>query len=798
MRAFKRPVASSFKNRLLTLIVSLVFIAEGVTVVLTLASLNRGVTAQAKEELRGAQEVLLSTLQLRRGQLRAAADVLVNDFAFKSAIGDNDRPTMVSALDNHRIRVGADVAILYGLDGAVLASTIPVGQAAEHSPVTTDAADVDQGYAIIAGRAYQLVYARVRAPQPIATVALAFALDQKLALQLGRVANARIGFVVNDARRSRPEAALPDAAVVAALRHTVHSAEPSDAVLFSAHDGKYLAVTTLLPTHEGTIDMVLLRPMDLAGKLFRDMWPAFVLIALATLLAAIVVASVVGSATIRPLSRLVEAARRIAEGSYERDVVVSGDNEFRELASAFNVMQAGIRVREQHIVQQAMRDSLTGLASRAAFVQDLAARAVAAPVLTLAMLDVRRFRDINASVGFESGSQLLCELAARLQMLSGPEGGCARLSADLFAMHFSEPEAAVRKRLLGLSAELRGGLLVNGVSLGFDLCCGLSEYQARLGVDDFMRQASVALVEAKERQVGIVSFDAAHDLEQRRRITLVADLRRAIDAGELKLVYQPLVQMSNREAIMLEALVRWRHPKLGEISPSEFVPLAERASLQAGLSRWVLATAIAQLGRWHGAGVRMEVAVNLSAADLSDASLTSRVQALLENHGVPAELLVLEVTESTIMESPLQAVAVMKLLRARGVRFAVDDFGTGHSSLAQLHTLPVDELKIDRAFVTDLDTTPANQAIVRSTIELGHVLGLRVVAEGIETPEVWSLLMKMGCDLAQGYFISRPMSVDRLAEWVDAQATRRMRTLTDAEDTRQLTSIRLRSLDSAG
>jgi EAL domain-containing protein (putative c-di-GMP-specific phosphodiesterase class I) len=192
----------------------------------------------------------------------------------------------------------------------------------------------------------------------------------------------------------------------------------------------------------------------------------------------------------------------------------------------------------------------------------------------------------------------------------------------------------------------------------------------------------------------------------------------------------------------------------------------------------------------------MEVAVNLSAADITDAQLPARVIALLQKHGVPAAQLVLEITESTIMESPKLAASVMMQLRALGVRFAVDDFGTGHSSLAQLHTLPVDELKIDRAFVTNLDTTPANQAIVRSTIELGHILGLRVVAEGIETPEVWSALLRLGCDIAQGYFISRPMTAARLEDWMNAQHNRLTRAISEAEESGQLTSIRLRAIES--
>jgi diguanylate cyclase len=794
MDAIKRLPTRSFKNRLLTLIVGLVFLAEGVTVVLTLASLNRAVIAQAKEELKGAQELLLNTLQMRSGQLRLAADVLVKDDAFRVAVGDNDRPTIVSVLDNHKARVGADVAVLYGMDGAVLASTISDAQAGPHAPASDGEIG---GYAIIDGRAYQLVYARVRAPQPVATVALAFELDKKLALQLSRVANAHIGFVTTDNGLRTTTADLPAATVLGALGAAVNGGESRNAVEFAADDTQYLTATTTLAARSGTIDMVVMRPLDIASKLFKQMWPVFILIGLVTLLAAFIVANVAGRAAVRPLANLVDAARRMAQGSYEKNVVVSGDQEFRALGNAFNVMQEGIREREHHIYMQAMRDGLTGLASRAAFLEELEMRTRQSSALTLVVTDVRRFRDINASIGYEAGSQLLCELSARLQLLSGLHGGCARLSADLFAMHFNLREGEVRRRLQIVTAELRNGLMVNGISLGVDLRCGVSEYQGKMSVEDFMRQASVALVEAKEGNVDTVSFDAAHDLEQRRRVTLVADLRRAIDAGALNLVYQPLVQMTNREAVMLEALVRWRHPTLGEVSPGEFVPLAERAALIAPLSRWVLATAIEQMGRWHSQGNHMEVAVNLSAADMSDGSLPTRVTGLLEKHGVPAARLVLEITESTIMESPQQAAAVMLQLRALGVRFAVDDFGTGHSSLAQLHSLPVDELKIDRAFVTNLDTTPGNQAIVRSTIELGHILGLRVVAEGIETPEVWSALLRLGCDIAQGYFISRPMSAAKLEDWMTAQNTRLVKALSDAEDSGQLTSIRLRAIDSA-
>jgi EAL domain-containing protein (putative c-di-GMP-specific phosphodiesterase class I) len=250
------------------------------------------------------------------------------------------------------------------------------------------------------------------------------------------------------------------------------------------------------------------------------------------------------------------------------------------------------------------------------------------------------------------------------------------------------------------------------------------------------------------------------------------------------------VQLTDRAPLGFEALLRWPHPALGNISPAEFVPLAERASVLPDLSRWVLGTAIAQLGEWQRSGLDVEVSVNLSAADFADGGLASRVLQLLTRHRVPATRLILEVTESTIMREPQLAAQVMQQLRTAGVRFAIDDFGTGHSSLAQLHALPVDELKIDRTFVMNLDRSGSNQAIVRSTIELGHHLGLKVVAEGIETPDVWSALLRLGCDIAQGYYISRPMPAPAAADWARAQREQMARALGEAAGDGRLMSFR--------
>jgi len=290
-----------------------------------------------------------------------------------------------------------------------------------------------------------------------------------------------------------------------------------------------------------------------------------------------------------------------------------------------------------------------------------------------------------------------------------------------------------------------------------------------------------------------VVYQPSHDADHQRRILLVAELRQALANNSLALHYQPLVNMTDRAVVGFEALLRWAHPTLGNISPAEFIPLAERASVLPDLSHWVLRTAIAQLGQWQRSGIDAEIAVNLSAADFADGELPARVLALLREHSAPATRLLLEVTESTIMLEPQLAAQVMQQLRTAGVRFAIDDFGTGHSSLAQLNALPVDELKIDRAFVMNIERSNSNVAIVRTTIELGHSLGLKVVAEGIETPEVWATLLRLGCDMAQGYFISRPMPADAIPGWVRGQGQQLARTLSSAEQAGIISSLRGRA-----
>jgi EAL domain-containing protein (putative c-di-GMP-specific phosphodiesterase class I) len=305
--------------------------------------------------------------------------------------------------------------------------------------------------------------------------------------------------------------------------------------------------------------------------------------------------------------------------------------------------------------------------------------------------------------------------------------------------------------------------------------------------DELLRRVQIALEDANDGRTSAAIYRPGTDEQHLRRLTLITDLRGAIDRDSLTLVYQPKVTMATRSVKSLEALVRWTHPQLGSVSPAEFVPLAESTGGSRRLTSWVLGAAIRQMGEWRREGLDVELAVNLSAPDILDPDLGEEILQRLRTHRVDASSLLLEITESAVMCDPQLAARHMQLLRVAGVRFAIDDFGTGHSSLSQLSKLPVDELKIDRSFISHAPLGSDAVTIITSTIELGHSMGLNVVAEGVEEPEAWNLLRRLGCDFAQGYLISPPLAAADVPAFV-----RQANQLLPASDS---TVLQIRALD---
>jgi diguanylate cyclase (GGDEF)-like protein len=423
---------------------------------------------------------------------------------------------------------------------------------------------------------------------------------------------------------------------------------------------------------------------------------------------------------------------------------------------------------------QALHDGLTGLPNRELFAdrvgQALRTADRELQPAALLLLDLDRFKDVNDTLGHHHGDRLLCEVGTRLQQALRQVDTVARLGGDEFGVLVpgvtAQAGAAVADKL---RAALHAPLTLDGVILDLDASIGIAVYPDH-GDDtaELLQHADVAMYAAKQAHIGFMVYDPAVDRHSPKRLALLGGLRRALERDELVLHYQPKADLRSGQVLGAEALVRWRHPDHGLLAPGEFIPLAERTGLIHPLTRWVLDAALRQAAEWHRSGHRLSIAVNVSTRCLLDPSFPDEVGERLAAWEVPADCLMLEVTESAVMADPARALDVLGRLHAMGVKLAVDDFGTGYSSMAYLKALPVDELKVDRSFVGHMSSNTSDAVIVRSTIDLGHNLGLRVVAEGVETQDAWQELQALGCDTAQGYYLGRPMPAADLERWLGA------------------------------
>jgi len=427
---------------------------------------------------------------------------------------------------------------------------------------------------------------------------------------------------------------------------------------------------------------------------------------------------------------------------------------------------------EESLRHQALHDSLTGLPNRAALHdrlgQALRVAAREGAPLALFLLDLNRFKEVNDTLGHDVDDALLQEVSRRIQGTLRASDTVARLGGDEFAVLLPgddrDSAMVTARKLLAVLVEpvaLHGQAIVTGGSVGIAVYPEHGDDAATL-----LRRADVAMYAAKRGGTGYAVYSLEQDQHSPSRLTLIGALQGAVARDELRLHYQPTVDVGAGQVHTVEALARWQHPERSLLLPDEFIPLAEGTGLIVPLTRWVLETAIRQMRTWRDAGLDLAVAVNLSAHALHDPDLPTLVADLLRAYDVPATRLRVELTESAVMADPAGALDVLTRLSALRLRIAIDDFGTGYSSLSYLKRLPIDEIKIDRSFVTHMTRDGDDATIVASTIGLGHSLGLRFVAEGVEDRATWQALDALGCDGAQGFYISHALPADELERWL--------------------------------
>ncbi|MDR6937025.1 EAL domain-containing protein [Luteibacter sp. 3190] len=775
--------APGFRSRLALFFVASLVLVQGLTALLTYGIAHRQLVAEGGRQLSvnaGAFVAQMNDLSIR---VANGVQILSLDYGLRSAIGARDKETVLSVLRNHGRRVGAARMQLLGLDGRVQADTLAPasdGEPFAFPDLLASAYDRRSAAVIVSeGKAYWLVVVPIYAPQPVGLVVASIPVDDALLAHMQELSalprDVELATPVGEGRYAVIARGSHDSGLTESLSARGEPL-PSTPTLAAIGGREYLVLAQLLrqPKGGGAVYAVLGYSLDDALRPYLPVWNAWLAVLLVGLAGGFLVAWLVARGVARPVEALAGSARRIAAGDYDDVPDVRRGDEVGDLAIAFHTMTDAIRERERRILHQASHDGVTGLPNRAAAESAVDDDLATTPGMQGALLivGVNRLPEIVKTVGHALADRLMREAAVRLGQVAGTHF-VARATDTQFAVWLRDTgrmeaiDTAFRiMDALGLpylEADIRMDL---GPAVGIALTPGHGERAAIL-----LRRAEVAEFAAVGSTRGVDVYDPEADPHRPERLSLMGELRAAIEADALELWYQPKRRMADGVIDSAEALVRWHRPGRGAVSPELFVAVAEETGTIGRLTRWVLARAIREMTALAAAGIDVTVAVNLSARDVGDPELAGRVEALLRANGLPAQALSLEVTESAVIHEPAAALQVLGQLADMGIDVAIDDFGSGQASFAYLRRLPVTELKIDRMFVQHLATDETDRVIVQSLVELGHRLGYRVTAEGVEDEGSLAFLAEVGCDHAQGYLVGRPMPFADLVARCMAPAT---------------------------
>jgi diguanylate cyclase (GGDEF)-like protein len=738
-------------------------------------SIEANARAQLSERLAVGERIWQRLLEQRAAKLGQGASLLAADYGLRSAIGSDDEDTIVSALDNHGARIGAALtalldtkllvrAVAHGDDTTLRPATIVLGSIAEQ--LAKDGSAV----AMVGARAFQFVMVPVRAPLVVGWVAMGFELDRGPIDELQAVAGLH-GTLVAQPRdgaarvlHSSFEPALAQAAL--------------DGTATTDHGGAVEATLDAMPwllrpvavsqTPRARVQLLLAGSIDDAVAPYRALQWTLLLVTLLGL--ALFAAGSVWTArrVTQPLSALVRASVRLGRGDYDAPIAhIRERGEVGELARAFDHMRLNIAAQQQEIRHLAYRDRLTGLPNRVRFRDTVIGAIGRGQPLAVIMLDLDRFKHVNDVLGYASGDRLLQGVAERLRGVVREGDTIARLGGDEFALLLDNADAERAQAMaVRIAAAFEMPLQLDDQPVDLSAGLGIALWpQHSADADTLLSRAEVAMYAAKRRTAGAQFYDASLDSASAQNLSLLSELREAVEQGQFRLYLQPKVRVADGTLCGAEALVRWQHPQRGLVPPLEFIPFAEQTGFIRQLTLWMFAEVARRQSALVALGVA-RVSINLSTRDLLDVELPEKLDALLAQHRASAQRLCLEITESAIMDDPERAEATLQRLAQRGFKLSIDDFGTGYSSLAYLKRLPVHELKIDKSFVMAMERDDSDAKIVRSTTDLAHGLGLSVVAEGVENASILQRLNALGCDEAQGYHLSKPLDVAAFEAWV--------------------------------
>lgn len=710
-----------------------------------------------------------------------AAKIIGKEDGLRTAVFDDEYSLQIS-LGNFLRRLEsehmADLMWLLDIDGNIVgqAGVVSEEESFPHPDILDEAANEDWSLGVVVplkNKLYELAvvgfFIPVSAPSPSFWIVIGRELGNEFTRELADLTNLNIYIIGLDQQRIWAQSSAVDLSL-----NNIEIAQLSSSEvvfpLFSENDSALALKTFLQSSSDHPIYALLLKSHREVQQQVENLMRRIVFIGFAALLISLVGAAILSRSITKPLLQLVKIAQKIGRGEYSGDLPTKIKGEVGTLSQVFTDMRSDIARRQQEIQHIAYHDMLTDLPNRNAFIQELSKAIDYAcknhTHFAICFFDFDRFKDINDTLGHQSGDLLLVSFANRMEKWRPENVKIARLGGDEFAVLV--PDLSLLDDVVEQLEELAAQPIeIESIALEVRLSMGISMFPDHgERPNSLLQTAEIAMYIAKTESRDIVYYEKQLDHHSTQRLTLIAELRNAIENDQLSLNYQPKLDIQQDKYTHVECLVRWIHPRYGFINPEEFIGYAEQTGAIRDLTRWVVNTALTQCAQWREQGKDLKVAINISAVDLTQDNFSDWVMETLAEYKLPAEAIVLEVTESAVMRDIDKALAALHSLSQQGVSLSIDDYGTGYSSMAQLKCLPVDELKIDKSFVLSLIRDSDDYVIVKSTIELGHNMGLKIVAEGVENQQALDLLSELKCDLAQGFYLSRPLSKEKLDTWL--------------------------------
>lgn len=751
-------------NRLQTRLTVLYMGLFGIALIVVAIAVVTAVTSSARrvvrDELSASGHVYDQIWAGRSEQLRQGAAVLAQDFGFREAVATNDEATIRSALDNLRARQKVAGAMIVGVDGYVTAAGLNPDEASVDTLFRgLESGKLDAGVMTIGNGPYQVVAAPILAPVLIGWVVFVDQLDQTQMQNLERLSAIPLSATVVT---KAPTGWRDMAGMASPFDHAVaKQLAEGDArpVTATTPDGSAMLLAKTLPSFDKNAPaaLVLNYPLKRAMMPYQSLFVALAGIGLAGLALLMAGTWFLARGLTRPISALDDAVHRLQQGEHA-EVSVTSTDEIGRLAQSFNDMAGNIRDREAKLTHMALHDQETGLPNRLS----LERQAAAHPGAYVVMVGVDRFEIVRNAIGYDSMAQLLAALGARLAGLT--EGSTiARIGGGTLGFSFSAGDDAEALAIVeAICVEAEAPVKLNGATVDVSLSAGMARSGRNLSnVDSAVDRAAIALDQARASRRRCSLFDAAAYGDPGGNLSLISELMSGIDSGDVWMAYQPKYDLRADVINGVEALMRWRHPRRGFVSPDLFIGMAEETGHIRPLTEWTIRRAITDQKALAAEGHALMMSVNISGRLLSDEAFADFALNEVAKSGAN---LCFEITETAVIDNPELALAIIDRFAAAGIKVSIDDYGSGLSSLAYLKRIRADELKIDKAFILSLDETSRDALLVKSTIDLAHSLGLKVVAEGVETPTALALLRGMGCDIAQGYLIGKPMALKDLTE----------------------------------